>query len=150
MTLVLDTSILSRLCHPGKPQYVPVSRWLTMVLESNAARVVLPEIADYELRRKLLHLVRRQQASPRSLARLDELGRTLYYLPLTTPAMRRAAELWATSRLAGLPTAGPTSLDGDVIVAAQALEIRGTVITTNRKHLSRFVEVKGWEEINAQ
>jgi len=39
--------------------------------------IALPEIADYEVRRKLLHLVRRDQASARSLARLGDLGQKL-------------------------------------------------------------------------
>jgi len=46
-----------------------------------------------------------------------------------------------------LPTASPDALDGDVILAAQALDVSGIVITYNRKHLSRFVETQGWEEV---
>jgi hypothetical protein len=38
--------------------------------------IVLPEISDYEVRRKLLHLVRRDQASTRSVVRLDDLGQS--------------------------------------------------------------------------
>lgn len=108
--------------------------------------MVLPEIADYELRRKLLHLVRTGRASTSSLQRLDALGRTLDYLALDTPTMRRAAELWAESRAAGTSTAPPAALDGDVILAAQALQVSGTVVTENRRHLSRFVPVTSWME----
>ena len=103
MTRVLDSSIVSRLCHPGKRQYRPVARWIDGVLGNprEPERVVLPEISDFEVRRKLLHLVARGQASERSLIRLDELAESLVYLPLNTAAMRRAAELWAESRLRG-------------------------------------------------
>jgi len=71
----------------------------------------------------------------------------LEYLPLNTQIMQKAAELWAEARISGFPTAPPDALDGDVILAAQAIEVSGIVITYNRKHLSRFVETKGWEEI---
>jgi hypothetical protein len=50
--------------------------------------------------------------------------------------------LWAEARLQGLP------LDGDVILAAQAVAVNGTIVTANRKHLSRFVPAKEWTEIS--
>jgi predicted nucleic acid-binding protein len=111
------------------------------------AEVLLPEICDYELRRKLLHLIRKGQSKQRSIDRLDELGKLLDYLPLDTDTMLRAAQVWAEARLRGLPTAPDHSLDGDVILAAQALEVNGTVVTHNPKHLSRFVPAQKWEDI---
>jgi hypothetical protein len=39
------------------------------------------------------------------------------------------------------------ALDGDVILAAQAILVSGTVITSNRKHLSQFVPTKDWSEL---
>lgn len=59
--------------------------------------------------------------------------------------MNLAAQLWAEARLSGLPTASSSSLDGDVILAAQAKELNGIVLTTNQKHLSRFVPVADWQ-----
>ena len=61
--------------------------------------------------------------------------------------MMRAAELWAAARRAGLPTAGPDALDGDCILAAQALLSVGpsdtvTVASDNVAHLSRFVDAR--------
>jgi predicted nucleic acid-binding protein len=58
-------------------------------------QVFVPEIADYELRRKLLHLIRKGQASRKSVERLEDLGKLLEYLPLDTETMRRAAALRA-------------------------------------------------------
>jgi hypothetical protein len=61
--------------------------------------------------------------------------------------MLKAAELCATARRAGLPTAPPDALDGDVILAAQAMLSRGlgvavTVATDNVGHLARFVDAQ--------
>jgi predicted nucleic acid-binding protein len=152
MTLVLDTGILGQLCHPNKRQNRPVTVWLEQMLEQTDAdvRVCLPEIADYELRRKLLHLARKGQTTPRAIERLDELATLFDYLPLDTATMRRAAQLWADAREIGRPSAEDAALDGDVILAAQAIEVGGTVVTTNRKHLIHYVSTSGWSEIHPQ
>lgn len=62
--------------------------------------------------------------------------------------MQRAARLWAEARFLGLPTASEESLDGDVILAAQAIMASGTVVTMNRRHLARFVDTKTLDEIH--
>ena len=149
MTFVLDAGLVSRLVHPARAQYRPVARWMDGLLARGRDVIVLPEIVDYEVRRKLLHLVRRDQASTRSVARLDDLGQNLEYLPLTTAMMRRASELWAEARLQGVPTASADSLDADAILAAQALAVGGAVITTNPRHLGRYVPVRSWADIEA-
>lgn len=150
MNLVLDTGVLGKLCHPKAPKNRDAAFWLAGLLEREGQdyQVFIPEIADYELRRKLLHLIKKGQASKVSLQRLNELGDKLNYVPLSTAVFRRAAELWAEARAAGLPTAPPGSLDGDVLLAAQAEPVGGTVVTENMKHLSRFVSVRDWRQIN--
>ncbi len=150
MNLLLDTGIFGRLCHPRQSKNRPVVDWLARLLASNRAglQVFVPEIADYELRRKLLHLIAKGQAAQRSLDRLDHLGKLLEYLPLDTDTVRVAARLWADARLQGQPSAKDPALDGDVILAAQALSVGGTIVTTNRKHLARFVPAKDWSEVN--
>ena len=149
MNLLLDTGILGQICHPKKAQNKPVGDWMEHVLElgGETYRLILPELSDYELRRKLLHLIQHSQASAKSLDRLDQLGQLLDYLPLDTNMMRLAARLWADARFKGQPTAPTEALDGDVILAAQAILSNGTIITTNRKHLSRFVDTKDWTEV---
>ena len=109
--------------------------------------VFLPEIADYEVRRELL-----QARLTASVARLDTLRAELDYLALTTSVMQRAAALWAEVRQAGRPTADRHALDGDVILAAQALSLgyvpdEVIVATTNASHLSRFITARRWQEI---
>jgi hypothetical protein len=66
--------------------------------------------------------------------------------------MLNAAALWAVARSAGLPTAPPDALDGDVILAAQVVlsAVVGdiaTVATDNVGHLARFVDAQPWETI---
>ncbi len=150
MKLLLDTGPLGQLCHPRKDQNRPIAEWLARLLHAGdeSVQVSVPEIADYELRRKLLHLIDKGQATEKSIQRLDDLGRLLDYLPLDTETMRRAAELWAMARKQGLPTSAEQALDGDVILAAQADLVGATVVTTNRKHLSQFVPAKEWTEIS--
>lgn len=140
MNLILDTSILGQLCHPAKTTSKPAVEWITQILESGSEdRLFLPEICDYELRRKLIHLIGKGQADQRSIDRLDELSELLEYLPLDTAVMRKSALFWAEARSRGKPTSPETALDGDVIVAAQASQVDGVVVTSNRKHLSQFV-----------
>ena len=149
ISLVLDSGIHGLLCHPRRQISGPPTVWLADRLSIDRdCQVFLPEIADYELRRKLLHLAATGKASTRAVDRLDLLRATFIYLPLTTAVMRHAAELWADARSKGLPTAAETALDGDVILAAQALAVGGTVVTTNPRHLERFVTAKTWEELS--
>lgn len=146
--IVLDSGPLSLLCAPIKKggEAAACARWLAGLLTAGA-QVVLPEIADYEVRRELL---RAGKAS--SVARLDALAGSLKYIPLSTAAMRRAAELWAAVRQAGKPTAADPAIDGDAILAAQALTMgvpSVVVATTNVGHLSRFVAAEDWKAIMA-
>jgi predicted nucleic acid-binding protein len=107
---------------------------------------VIPEIADYEVRRELL-----RAGMFVSIVELDKLAQLVDYLPLSTATMRKAAELWATARQQGRPTASDRTIDGDVILAAQALTLGASnvvVATTNVSHLSRFVHAEIWQNIS--
>ena len=110
-----------------------------------APGLVLPEIADYEVRREL---VRGRRV--RGLQRLDALVDLVEYLPLTTAAMRQAAVFWAEARQRRRPTDDDRALDGDVILAAQVATLEsadGIVATTNVGHLSRYVHAALWRDI---
>jgi predicted nucleic acid-binding protein len=142
--VILDTGPLGLLCNPStKPTPTAARQWL-MDLLAAGRRVVLPELADYELRRELMraNLVR-------AVARLDALARHLEYRPLDTSTMRMAAELWASARNAGFQTAPDPALDGDVILCAQALThgVPVVVATGNPIHISRFVPAAQWTAI---
>ena len=108
---------------------------------------MLPEIIDYKLRRKILHL-----GSTVSVRHLDALKENITYAPLTTRIMLRAARLWADARRQGLPTAPDERLDIDIILAAQAqdsIEDMNSVVVAigNPRHLSRFVDARNWQQI---
>jgi predicted nucleic acid-binding protein len=112
---------------------------------ARGVRVVIPEIADYELRRELI-----RAGKSKGLARLDALGSTLEYLAITTAAMRKAAEFWAQARQHGMPTAGDKTIDGDMILAGQAATLGAAdyvIATTNVGHLSSIVPAEQWENI---
>ena len=121
-------------------------RWIQELVRHDVP-VILPEIADYEVRRELIRSEKSQ-----GLAELDRLASALDYLPITTAAMRQAAIFWAQARRLGQPTADDQSIDADVILAAQAATLGrlDTVIaTTNVGHLSRFVPAELWQNIQA-
>jgi predicted nucleic acid-binding protein len=150
MRILLDTGVLGYLCHPAKATSRPVVEWLAGLLIADRAdlEVILPEICDYELRRKLLHLVTKGQGDARSVQRLDDLGKLLEFLPLDTDTLRNAAQLWADARTRGRPTAPDHAIDGDVILAAQAIQVGGVIVTSNRKHLSQFVATLDWTQVH--
>jgi hypothetical protein len=60
--------------------------------------------------------------------------------------MLKATELWAEARSRGAPTAEAKELDADVILAAQAMQVGGSVATENVGHLNLFVEAKNWRD----
>ena len=144
--VLLDTHPLSQVTHPKiNPK---IQQWLKS-LQKIETVIRMPEIADYELRRELL-----RQGKQKSIDRLNKLSQ-ICLIPLTPETMRKAAELWAWIRNQGKPTASNDSLDGDVILAAQAiLQLKSfdqvIVVTTNLKHISRFesegICVADWQQ----
>jgi predicted nucleic acid-binding protein len=145
--VLLDTGILGMVTNPkANIQCEECKQWLNS-LSSRNYLVALPEITDYELRRELI-----RANKLRGIRQLDELKELIIYLPITTQVMLKAAELWAKVRIEGYPTAHSEAIDGDVILAAQAMliELEGhstTIATTNVNHLSRFTTAKSWQDI---
>ncbi len=139
--VLLDTGPLGRIAHPTASR--EIASWFVAIVRQGF-EVIVPEIADYELRRNLI-----LEGLSESVARLDDLEQRVKYLPLSTAHMRKAAELWAEARKAGQPTADDKSLDGDVILAAQALSVEGVVATENVGHLARFCVAKHWKDVTA-
>ena len=146
-TILFDSGPLGLVTNPrATEQTVACMRWLTGCRIAGA-KLVVPEIVDYELRRELIRAGR-----IRGVDRLDALIRHTSYLSITTAAMRRAASPWADARRAGRPTAADAALDIDVILAAQAATMAGedvVVATTNVEHLARYVPAAHWSDIAA-
>lgn len=141
--IVLDSGVLGLVTHPrNSPEPANCKKWFLARLRAGK-RFIVPEIADYELRRALLKCDFKT-----SLVRLDNLNSSVEYLPITTEAMRMAAQYWAEARKRGHPTAADKALDADVILAAQATLARGIVVTTNVRHLKQFVQAKRWRDIS--
>jgi predicted nucleic acid-binding protein len=140
MKLILDTGVLGQVVHPRK--HANVRRWLAKAVLDHD--VLVSEVCDYELRRELIRI-----GASRSLAKLDELGRELRYLPVTTTTWRSAARLWAVLRGAGRPTASDASLDGDVLLAAQARAEHAVIVTTNPKHFDTIADARTLDSLES-
>jgi hypothetical protein len=87
----------------------------------------------------------------KGIKRLDELANLIEYLAITMDAMGKAALFWAQARQQGQPTAGDKTIDGDMILIAQAvtLSVKNLIIvTTNVGHLSKFVRADLWQNIS--
>jgi len=67
------------------------------------------------------------------------------YIPLTTKSMRLAADIWAQTRANGQLRGPEDDLDVDVILAAQARQAGGYILTTNEKHFRSIAEVFDWK-----
>lgn len=147
--VLLDSGPLGLITNPVRtPQVLACNTWLDELL-ARGVQVALPEIIDYELRRELLRARKNT-----GLRRLDYFAKKLVYLPLTTETMRLAAQFWARMRQVGMPTATDDALDGDVILAAQAMMLHSlgedvVVATMNVRHLARLAPAEHWDKIRA-
>ncbi len=145
--VLLDSGPLGMVTNPrATPLALECQLWLDS-LEPKGYKVMLPEIADYEVRRELL-----RSGKVARIRRLDQLKAAITYCPITTEVMLKAAELWAEARRRGRATADPKALDGDVILAAQAALVADEgneviIATTNVGHLSQFVDAREWRLI---
>ena len=146
--VLLDAGPLGLITNPrGARDALECNQWMEMLL-ANGVQVVIPEIADYEIRRELL-----RANKTKGLERLNGVKEVIEYIPITTPAMLKAAEFWAQARQQGRPTAADKSLDADVILAAQAFTLEDreedvVIATTNVAHLEQFFVAKHWRDID--
>ena len=145
--ILLDSTPLSLITNPKTSSITLECQDWFQGLADRSYLPVLPEIIDYEVRRELIRA--RKIAGIR---RLDQLKEDILFLPITTAVMLKAAELWAQVRQQGKPTTDDKALDGDVILASQAILLselghKVIVATSNPKHLSLFITAKNWNEI---
>ncbi len=142
---MLDSGPLGMVTNPKNSSTCKECKLWLDSLPLKGYEVVLPEIADYEVRRELL-----RANKVAGVKRLDQLKAAITYFPITTETMLLAAQLWAEARMRGQPTADPKALDGDVILAAQAKleenqENEVIIATTNVGHLSQVIDAREWQ-----
>ena len=149
--VVLDSTPLGLVTNPkGGADAEDCTAWLNELIDAQV-RIVVPEIVDYELRREFL-----RTKKTNALRRLDEFNKDVAtYLPITTPAMLKAAEFWATLRQDGKPGAADTALDADVILAAQAFGLtedgqKVVIATENVKYLQHRADARHWRAITLE
>ncbi len=142
--VLIDSRPLGKITHPKIDPNV--KEWLQFI-QNNKIALRVAEISDYELRRKLL-----LEGFGKSINRLEKFRQTKRFIPITSEMMVEAAELWAWTRRQGQPTASNERLDGDVILAAQAIFQKEyfdevIIVTENPKHICRFdsVGISTWE-----
>jgi predicted nucleic acid-binding protein len=147
--IFLDTGTLGLIANPKAEQRsIACTKWANDFL-SAGVRVIVPGIADYEERRELI-----RAGKTAGLRRLDMIREWYEFVPITQEAVDDAAVLWAKIRNVGLTTAHPKAIDGDCILAAQALRAAEpgdvlTVASDNVGHLSRFLDARRWEDITS-
>ena len=98
--ILLDAGPLGMVTHPRGDRNRDVAAWLAKLLATGTS-VLVPEIADYEVRRELLRAKKRV-----GVERLDSLKSTIGYLPISTKAMLKAAEPLGTSEAGRLCDSG--------------------------------------------
>lgn len=153
MIVFLDTGILGLICSPKNDgEAGECKAWLYKLL-AKSVYVVTSDLCDYEVRRGLL-LAASKNPKLSGLENLETLQEIIDFLPLTKPAMKRAAQLWADSRIQGKLTAAAENIDADIIIAAQYQLLKEeypgrylAIATTNVKHLSQFADAREWRSI---
>lgn len=150
MIVFLDTSVLGAIVNPNaKSERVKAIKAWAAQMESAGHQLIVPAIADYELRREFL-----RANKTASIAELDRFNTAVpdRYLLLEDAALKIAAAEWAKVRNQGTPTADPKALDADAVLAGQVLD-QGlaltdyVVVTDNVGHLSLFMNAAEWQTI---
>lgn len=95
----------------------------------------VPAIVEYELRYGLLRLPQ-EAATPRLIA-LEKLLRPMTSLPFDEQCASQAAQIRANLEAEGQPI-GPH----DVLIAATALNYKGTLVTRNIREFNRINSLK--------
>ncbi len=149
-TIYIDTGVLGLITHPNASLEVKQVREWVLTMETAGHRLVVPAVADYELRRELI-----RSPQKKGLMRLDEFiaAKPNRFLSITDDALKSGAELWAEARNKGKPSAEDPALDGDVLLCAQIRLLETAcsayvVATTNLKHLGLYVHAKHWWDIH--
>jgi len=131
---MLDTDILSEVMRGRNP--IMQERALAYLTEYQ--RLSLSLITRYEILRGL-----KAKHATRQILAFDELCYASNVLPLTDPAIVRAAEIYANLR-----QQGQLISDADILIAATALTYGLALVTGNAAHFARVggLRIESWKE----
>lgn len=157
MIVVLDSNILGMLSTPDESASLEregelkevrhCTEWLYKLL-AKGARVIIPDICDYEVRRELIRI------GSSSVKELNSLRELLDCYEVTFEVLAEAAELWAESRKISQPNKLEENIDVDCIIAAccHVLERDNPgqaviLATKNIKDFQRTTNCAHWQDI---
>jgi predicted nucleic acid-binding protein len=152
MIIIIDSGVLGQLCRPNLDrETLALKGWFDRALIR--ANVVSSKICDYEVRRGLL-LAQKQGLIAGGISILDDLYQLIDFLSVGDQILDSAADIWATARSSGQPTAGEFNLDADMIICATWQDLASrypgqevVIVTTNVRHLSRFATALVWQDL---
>jgi predicted nucleic acid-binding protein len=154
MIIFLDTNILGKISNPNQiEEALNCKKWFEKLL-ARGVYFVTSELCFYEVKRSLILAVKRG-GTERGIKKLEELRLFVDVLVVNQEICDLASEIWAETKLKGIPTANPENIDIDIFIAShwQGLkkEFPGRqiiVATTNIKHLDLLTDAKEWQDIN--
>jgi hypothetical protein len=155
MIILIDSGVLGQLCNLNSTdKTIVLNEWFyTQLIRGRA--LFSSELCDYEVRRSLC-LNFEKGGKPdglRALERLRSEG-SIEFTAVNGEIVSLAASLWAKAQIEDKSTALAHSLDIDLIICATALWLKQEypgreiiTVTTNVKHLSRFINAVEWSDI---
>jgi predicted nucleic acid-binding protein len=153
MIVLLDAGPLGMITNPkSSPENEACKNWLAK-LASRGFDIVIPEIADYEVRRELLRagpFPHNKKTRPRSPGRVERHDPICADHHADHVAGRGVLGIREKD---GRQSADDASLDADMILAAQAVALNrngdeAVIATTNVRHLSLFSSAHVWRDIS--
>lgn len=149
MTVFLDSGPLGFITNPKRTAESIAAADCVFDMEAAGHTFLVPAVADYEVRRELI-----RAGKIRGIAALNAFNAAhpRRFISVTDSALLLGAKLWAQARNAGTPTADPRELDGDVLIAAQALDLglpisEIVIATVNVGHIVLFAPAELWMNI---
>jgi hypothetical protein len=153
--ILLDSGVLGLLCNPNHRQDVQeLWAWFQQKLEEKC-RLCSPDVCAYEVRRGLcLNQIKTGRAD--GLNALDRFvfEEIIQLVSTNREIVKLSSELWAESKIKGIPTAPDNSLDIDIIICATHRWLEGehpdrqvVTVTKNVRHLSRFINAVEWQTV---
>ena len=149
LTVFLDAGPLGMITNPKKsPATTVIVQW-AFDLEAAGHWLIVPAMADYEVRRELVRAEKAEGTACLNAFNSAVPGR---FLSVTDEALLIGADLWARARNTGTTTADPKELNADVLIAGQALATglppsEFIIATLNVGHLALFVPAELWPNV---